>query len=93
MKNGSTPVDPGGIGENDAHFFGELKESIGWISGGGQKKLRVRVDQVGILIIDMRTGNDGIVIMLFELFLKLFLLFIELGGYFRVVEGSIPDDL
>ena len=37
--------------------------------------------------------TDGIVIMLFELFLKLFLLFIELGGYFRVVEGSIPDDL
>ena len=53
LQDGASPVDPCGIGEDNADFLGKLKEAIGGVSGSGEENLGVRVDQVGILVVNV----------------------------------------
>ena len=65
LEDGASPVDPCGVGEDNADFLGELKEAIGGVSRGGEENLGIGVDQVGILVVNVISGDwiEGGVLM------------------------------
>ena len=84
-------IDPFSIGHDDSHLLEKLHESGGRVPGCCDEDLGVRVEQIGILIINMSPGDEGVEVVSLQLLLKVILFAEEFGGEPGVVLLGIKD--
>lgn len=73
-QNGVTAVQPDAVWEQEADFFGELKEAGGRVAGSSDEDLRVDdAREVRVFVVELGglVGGGGVGFVVFEVFTKL----------------------
>lgn len=88
-----TSIDPLSIRNYNSHLLQKLHKPIRRISGCCYQDLRVRIDHIGILIVNVGPRDKGVDIIRLKLLLKFLFLAEEFGGEPTVCLLSLQDFL